>query len=271
VEEGVIEVSTQAAQNPAQLFNEAFAETLAGTLTETLGRDWHVRVHEEPDLSARHNDAIHYRVSITGAIAGDCILEVYESQISTLFPESHASGDAVGRRSKQSFGELLASAVPGLIATSSAICGPISASVQRTPGVEFGGMFVLALAATDGLGAKLQMLLCLDNRLMAAFSAISAGESPAIKGIQIDPANFKLAMDVELNVSLRFGQRQMPLRDVLELTNGAVIELDRHVDDPVELLLDGRVIARGEAVIVDGNYGLRVTEIPQPMSSPLSK
>jgi flagellar motor switch protein FliN/FliY len=43
--------------------------------------------------------------------------------------------------------------------------------------------------------------------------------------------------------------------------------LDRQVDDPVELLLDGKVIARGEAVIVDGNYGLRVTEIPQPITS----
>ncbi len=69
-------------------------------------------------------------------------------------------------------------------------------------------------------------------------------------------------MDVELNVSLRFGQRQLPLREVLELSSGSVIELDRMVDEPVELLLDGKVIARGEAVIVDGNYGLRVTEIP---------
>jgi flagellar motor switch protein FliN/FliY len=70
-----------------------------------------------------------------------------------------------------------------------------------------------------------------------------------------------------LNVSLRFGQRQLPLREVLELASGSVIELDRQVDDPVELLLDGKVIARGEAVIVDGNYGLRVTEVPQPIAA----
>ena len=54
---------------------------------------------------------------------------------------------------------------------------------------------------------------------------------------------------------------------MLELGSGSVIELDRQVDDPVELLLDGKVIARGEAVIVDGKYGLRVTEIPQPIAS----
>jgi len=81
-----------------------------------------------------------------------------------------------------------------------------------------------------------------------------------------DGANLSLVLDVELNVLLRFGQRQLTLREILDLTCGSVIELDRRVDDPVELLLDGRVIARGEAAIVDGNYGLRVTEIVQPAS-----
>jgi len=51
------------------------------------------------------------------------------------------------------------------------------------------------------------------------------------------------------------------------LSSGSVVELDRMVDEPVELYLDGKLIARGEAVVVDGNYGLRVTEIPQPMAS----
>jgi flagellar motor switch protein FliN/FliY len=77
-------------------------------------------------------------------------------------------------------------------------------------------------------------------------------------------------MDVELNVSLRFGQRQLPLREVLDLGSGSVIELDRMADEPVELYLDGKLIARGEAVVVDGNYGLRVTEIPQPVASYLT-
>jgi flagellar motor switch protein FliN len=79
--------------------------------------------------------------------------------------------------------------------------------------------------------------------------------------------NLQLVMDVELNVTLRFGQRQLALREVLELASGSVIELDRHVEEPVELLLDGKVIARGEAVVIDGNYGLRVTEVPQPVST----
>ena len=83
-------------------------------------------------------------------------------------------------------------------------------------------------------------------------------------GLNIDDTNLGLMLDVELNVLLRFGQRQLTLREVLELKSGSVIELDRRVDEPVELLLDGRVIARGEAAIVNGNYGLRVTEIVRP-------
>jgi flagellar motor switch protein FliN len=81
-----------------------------------------------------------------------------------------------------------------------------------------------------------------------------------------EPVNLDLVLDVELNVTLRFGQRLLTLREVLELTSGSVIELDRQVDEPVELLLEGKVIARGEAVVIDGNYGLRVTDMPRPVS-----
>jgi flagellar motor switch protein FliN/FliY len=82
-----------------------------------------------------------------------------------------------------------------------------------------------------------------------------------------EPVNLDLVMDVELNVTLRFGKRHLSLREVLELTSGSVVELDRQVDEPVELLLNGKVIAKGEAVVIDGNYGLRVSEVLQPISS----
>lgn len=85
----------------------------------------------------------------------------------------------------------------------------------------------------------------------------------ALKGVFTEQVNLDLVMDVELSVTLRFGQRKLALREVLELTTGSVIELDRQVEEPVELLLEGKVIARGEAVVIDGNYGLRVTEVLQ--------
>ncbi|QMV17513.1 flagellar motor switch protein FliN [Granulicella sp. 5B5] len=84
----------------------------------------------------------------------------------------------------------------------------------------------------------------------------------------LDGQNLDLILDVELRVTMRFGQRLMTLREVLDLTSGAVIELDRQVEEPVELLLDGKVIAYGEAVVIDGNYGVRVMEVPKAILSP---
>ncbi len=75
-------------------------------------------------------------------------------------------------------------------------------------------------------------------------------------------------MDLELEVTLRFGGRNLLLKDVLDLGPGSVLELDRQVQDPADLLLDGKLIARGEVVMVNGNYGLRVSEVftaPQAM------
>jgi flagellar motor switch protein FliN len=76
-----------------------------------------------------------------------------------------------------------------------------------------------------------------------------------------------LLKEVQLAVTMRFGSRRLRLREVLALNPGAVIELDRKVQEPVDLLLDGRVIARGEVVVMDGDYGLRVTDA-SPLAAP---
>lgn len=73
--------------------------------------------------------------------------------------------------------------------------------------------------------------------------------------------NLDLLLDVELGVTLRFGERRLLLREILELSSGAVVELDRQVHEPVDLLVDNHLVARGEVVIVGGNYGIRVTEV----------
>jgi flagellar motor switch protein FliN/FliY len=70
-----------------------------------------------------------------------------------------------------------------------------------------------------------------------------------------------MLMDVELVVKVRFGGRRMLLKDILDLCAGSVVELDQEVQEPVDLLLDGKLIARGDVVVVDGNYGLRITEV----------
>jgi flagellar motor switch protein FliN/FliY len=78
------------------------------------------------------------------------------------------------------------------------------------------------------------------------------------------PENLSLLLDVTLDAHLRFGQRQMLLREILDLRAGSVVELDKRLQEPAELLVSGRVVARGEVVIVDGSYGIRITDIVQP-------
>jgi flagellar motor switch protein FliN/FliY len=73
-----------------------------------------------------------------------------------------------------------------------------------------------------------------------------------------------LLLDVELEVSLRFGSKELPLGEILDLGPGDVVPLDRNVADPVDLIVGDKIVARGEVVLVNGNFGLRVTEVASP-------
>ncbi len=95
-------------------------------------------------------------------------------------------------------------------------------------------------------------------------AAQPATPSPTHSTVSSTNRNLDLLLDIELGVTLRLGTTQMPLKDIIELCSGSVVELDRRVEDPVELLIDGRLIAHGEVVIVEGNYGLRVTQVVTP-------
>lgn len=73
--------------------------------------------------------------------------------------------------------------------------------------------------------------------------------------------NIDLLLDVELPIRVSFGKSEMPLKDVLKLGPGSVIELDKSVNDPVTIIVNHKPIAKGEVVMVDGNYGVRILEV----------
>ncbi len=73
--------------------------------------------------------------------------------------------------------------------------------------------------------------------------------------------NIELLLDVELPVSVSFGHSEMALKDVLKLGAGSVVELDKSVNDPVSIIVNHKPIAKGEVVMVDGNYGVRILEV----------
>ncbi len=73
--------------------------------------------------------------------------------------------------------------------------------------------------------------------------------------------NIDMLMDISLNVSVELGRTKMMLQEVLELQHGSVVELDRLAGDPVDIFVNNRLIARGEVVVVDDKFGVRITEL----------
>ena len=73
--------------------------------------------------------------------------------------------------------------------------------------------------------------------------------------------NLAMLLEVELELSISFGRTELPLQEILQLASGSIVELNRSVTDPVDVMVNNCVIARGDVVVVDGNYGIRVTEI----------
>ncbi len=93
---------------------------------------------------------------------------------------------------------------------------------------------------------------------------VAAAPSPAEGSCPRSRQGVELLLDVELEATLRFGCREMPLGEILELGPGDVVQLDRHVSDPVDLIVGDKIVACGEVVLVNGNFGLRVTQVAEP-------
>jgi flagellar motor switch protein FliN/FliY len=79
-----------------------------------------------------------------------------------------------------------------------------------------------------------------------------------------EPERLDAILDIELPLVVRFGRTELPLRALAHLGPGSLIDLGRSADDPVDLLVSNRVVARGEVVVVGGNYGVRVLDVVSP-------
>jgi flagellar motor switch protein FliN len=75
------------------------------------------------------------------------------------------------------------------------------------------------------------------------------------------PTNFNLVLDVPVSLTIELGSCQLPMRDVLQLTVGSVVQLEKSADAPVELSVNGKLIARGEVVVIEDRFGLKITEV----------
>src|SRR5205823_4185809 len=114
-----------------------------------------------------------------------------------------------------------------------------------------GGDYGAAPAQTMGRGA--------DALGSSPFSnLVVAGSDTAL------PRGLDMILDIPLDVTVELGRVRMLIKDVLELSSGSIIELDRIAGEPVDLLVNGRLVAKGEVVVIEDNFGIRITEIATP-------
>lgn len=81
---------------------------------------------------------------------------------------------------------------------------------------------------------------------------------------QITPAGMDMIMDIPVTLSMELGSTPIAIRNLLQLTQGSVVELDRYAGEPLDVLVNGTLIAHGEVVVVNDKYGIRLTDVVSP-------
>ena len=102
-----------------------------------------------------------------------------------------------------------------------------------------------------------------SSELLESLAALDhdAAQNALVPVTAIAARNLDLLLDVEMPVSISFGRAQLPLKDVFKLTIGSMVELNRATSEPVEVIVNNSVIAQGEVVVVEGNFGVRITHV----------
>lgn len=158
----------------------------------------------------------------------------------------------------------------------SSVATALSSKAGRT--VELIAGEIVEIPVRDGFLASIEVLLgdatCTMRAVVTPGLGAALGDPAAARETPSDPAGaaedasaalrmpgMDFLLDVELPVSISFGQAKLPLKDVLKLTTGSVVELDQQPEEPVDVIVNKTVVARGEVVVVEGNYGVRITQI----------
>jgi flagellar motor switch protein FliN/FliY len=169
-----------------------------------------------------------------------------------------------GSDAKNTYREIIEQAQQG---TATVISGGLPQALRcRQGGFGSGPEAVSVFFAIVGVklsSGELPAIVLAVDRAIAQIgrTAIAIAQPAKAAGDTTATPMLERLMDLELPLSVALGRTEMPIRDVLKVTSGSVIELERTVGDYVELIVHGTVVARGEVVSVKGNYGIRIREI----------
>ena len=252
-----------------QAWLDAWKTCTQNVLSQVFAQTVVFEIVSEP-LPAADSD-LWYTVVAGGAVRGEMSLRLPLSsavQIAQKFlGETEPSGE-ISAEHKEALVEVLRQ-IAGVAATALAPAagGEVLFHVAASSAPSWSSASTTCLCTSPDAGEPVAFEIQISAAVASALQPRveqppAAKPAPAPAAPPSASADYGRLLDVELDVKLRFGRRRMLLRDVLALGAGIVIELDSDLHAPVDLLLDGRVIAQGEVVVVDGKYGLRVTDIP---------
>lgn len=251
-------------------FLDAVRKATSEVFSQALSASWSVEIDTREDAQTPDASALCFQISLSGGLRGEALIQVGPADALLLaqkfLAESVDPSQELSPERKEALQELLRQMAGSVATALKSMFGETKLEVTGVDTPTWQGVTV-TLLASDTDSSKLPLCLRLSSELLASVSSTkSADSAPALASGEASAAlthepNFDLLLGVNLNLTLRFGQRVLPLREILDLTSGSVIELDREVQEPADLLLGDKLIARGEVVIVDGNYGLRITEV----------
>lgn len=249
-------------------FVEVFRKAIGDVYSQALASQWTVAIDASDEPLPPKTPVVSFQGVLSGALQGNLMIQVRGADAlllaQKLLGEPSDASAAPTRNHKEAIEKLLQQ-VAGLVAAElRGRFGGVQFELRSAPPAAGDGIPVSMLASEASVGS-LPLKVLLSTELVASLSTASAAASSASTGPKnaavANEPNFDLLLGVNLNLTLRFGQSIMSLRDILEMNTGSVIELDREVQKPADLLLGDKLIARGEVVIVNGNYGIRVTEV----------
>jgi flagellar motor switch protein FliN/FliY len=187
--------------------------------------------------------------------------EADRTAIGALALEAAGVENAEPAEAAGTYQEILLQSLSGAASAASAKLGKTveCASGEAADAPARGCPTVEVTLRSDAFSARL--FVCVPADLAAAFSTQPLAPEPEPQSRAAVPRNLDFLLDVEVPVSLSFGQTRLPLRDVLKLTAGSVVELNRQPDEPVDIIINNTVVAQGEVVVVEGNYGVRIHKV----------
>ena len=244
-------------------FVQAIAPRFVGVLQSIVSPD-----AEGKELEGAVTPGWLVPVELDGSLTGTCYFAFATDDAANLAARILMKDAATDNEIGDSLQEVIAQSVLGIsqsapfTALTVSVGKPVTAPIA--PGTAAGGFAcVLDEQSTVRVGCSFAGGAAASVAAPApgATAAAAPAAAPAGRAAAKAPDNLDLLLGIEMPLTVRFGQAILSLDALGRLAPGSLVELSRQPDDPVEILINGRLVARGEVVVVGGNYGVRVTEV----------